>query len=270
MARFDQQKVLVTGAGSGIGRATALAFSKEGAYLIAVDMGADSLKETAKLIADQGGQCETHVVDVSSEGAMTALAKKVNAKHGALDVLVNNAGIGASGRFLETSIETWDKVHAVNVRGVMLGCKLFIPAMVERGHGHVVNTASMAGYFSAPDLPIYAASKFAVLGFSEALRIDMQKHGIGVSAICPGVINTNIVATTVSEGESAKWQAGAVAFYKKRNYGPEKVADAILKAVQHNKAVVPVSPEAWFGYYLKRFMPDLARTLAANPLPFMK
>ena len=270
MGHFENKKVLITGAGSGIGRATALAFARQGATIIAVDVGADGVKETAALIKAQGGACETHIADVSSQGAMKGLADKVHAKHGALDVLVNNAGIGASGRFLETSIETWDKVHAVNVRGVMLGCKLFIPAMVERGHGHVVNTASMAGYFSAPDLPIYAASKFAVLGFSEALRIDMQKHGIGVSAICPGVINTNIVATTVAEGESAKWQDGAVAFYKKRNYGPEKVADAIVNAVRHNRAVVPVSPEAWFGYYLKRFFPGLARTMAANPLPFMK
>ncbi|MES2489538.1 MAG: SDR family NAD(P)-dependent oxidoreductase [Pseudomonadota bacterium] len=270
MSRFDQQKILITGAGSGIGRATALAFAKEGAHIIAVDVGTASVKETAALIAAKGGSCETYTADVSSEKAMRSLADKVHAEHGALDVLVNNAGIGASGRFLETSIETWDKVHAVNVRGVMLGCKLFIPAMVERGHGHVVNTASMAGYFAAPDLPVYAASKFAVLGFSEALRMDLQKQNIGVTAICPGVINTNIVATTLAEGVSAKWQKNAVAFYKKRNYGPEKVASAIVDAVRHNRAVVPVSPEAWAGYYLKRFMPGLARTLASSPLPFMK
>jgi NAD(P)-dependent dehydrogenase (short-subunit alcohol dehydrogenase family) len=270
MGRFDQQKILITGAGSGIGRATALAFAKEGAHIIAVDVGTASVKETAELITAKGGSCETHTADVSSEKAMRSLADMVHAAHGAIDVLVNNAGIGASGRFLETSIETWDKVHAVNVRGVMLGCKLFIPAMVERGHGHVVNTASMAGYFAAPDLPVYAASKFAVLGFSEALRMDLKDQGIGVTAICPGVINTNIVATTVAEGASAKWQEGAVAFYKKRNYGPEKVASAIVDAVRHNRAVVPVSPEAWAGYYLKRFMPGLARTLAASPLPFMK
>jgi NAD(P)-dependent dehydrogenase (short-subunit alcohol dehydrogenase family) len=270
MTRFNSKKILITGAGSGIGRATALAFAREGAQVIAVDIGEAGLSETARLIAAQGGSCETHIADVSSESAMRALADTVHAAHGALDVLVNNAGIGASGRFLDTKVETWDRVHAINVRGVMLGCKLFIPPMVARGRGHVVNTASMAGYFAAPDLPVYAASKFAVLGFSESLRIDLKPKGIGVSAICPGIINTNIVATTVAEGESAKWQAGAVAFYQKRNYGPEKVASAILKAVQHNRAVVPVSPEAWFGYYVKRFFPGLARALAGNPLPFMK
>ncbi|MGH8540336.1 MAG: SDR family NAD(P)-dependent oxidoreductase [Stenotrophobium sp.] len=270
MTFFNSKKILITGAGSGIGCATALAFAVEGAQIIAVDIGEAGLSETARLIAAQGGRCETHVADVSSESAMRALADKVHAAHDALDVLVNNAGIGATGRFLETKIETWDRVLAVNVRGVMLGCKLFIPPMVERGRGHVVNTASMAGYFPSPDLPIYTASKYAVLGFSEALRIDLKSTGIGVSAICPGIINTNIVATTVAEGESAKWQAGAVAFYKKRNYGPEKVARAILKAVEHNRAVVPVSPEAWVGWYFKRFFPGLTRKLAGRSLPFMK
>ena len=270
MSSFKDQNILITGAGSGIGRETALAFSRLGAKILGVDIGAQGLAETARLVAAQGGQVETYICDVSSESAMQALAAQVQAAHGTLDVLVNNAGIGASGRFLDTSVATWDRVMAINVRGVLLGCKFFLPAMVARGRGHVVNTASMAGYFPAPDLPIYAASKYAVLGFSESLRIDMADKGIGVSAICPGVINTNIVATTVAEGESAKWQAGAVAFYKKRNYGPDKVAQAIVQAVRHNRAVVPVSPEAWFGYYLKRLFPALTLRLAGNPLPFMK
>lgn len=270
MSQFKGQKVLVTGAGSGIGRETAIAFAAQGAHVIAVDIGEAGLAGTVLTIQHAGGICETHVADVSSESAMRALADKVNAAHGALDILVNNAGIGASGRFLDTSVETWDRVMAINVRGVMLGCRLFLPAMVARGKGHVVNTASMAGYFASPDLPVYAASKYAVLGFSESLRIDMAGHGIGVSAICPGIINTNIVATTVAEGESAKWQSSAVDFYKKRNYGPEKVASAILGAVRSNAAVVPVSPEAWFGWYLKRLLPGVARAMAGRPLPFQK
>jgi NAD(P)-dependent dehydrogenase (short-subunit alcohol dehydrogenase family) len=156
MARLDQQKILITGAGSGIGRATALAFAKEGAIIIAVDVGADGLKETAALIKAQGGECETHIADVSKESVMQSLADKVHAKHGALDVLVNNAGIGASGRFLETSIETWDKVHAVNVRGVMLGCKLFIPPMVERGSNALFNSSSLNSYPSSFSLSLNA------------------------------------------------------------------------------------------------------------------
>ncbi|MEK6805979.1 MAG: SDR family NAD(P)-dependent oxidoreductase [Pseudomonadota bacterium] len=270
MGRFQNQKVLVTGGGSGIGRETVLAFAREGAQVIAVDVAEKGLRETVVLAQSEGFKCESHLADVSSEPAMRALAETVNKAHGALDVLVNNAGIGAAGRFLDTKVATWDRVHAINVRGVMLGCHAFLPAMVARGRGHVVNIASMAGYFAAADMPIYAASKFAVLGFSECLRMDLKDKGIGVSAICPGIINTNIVAQTVAEGAAAKWQAGAVEFYKKRNYTPDKVARAILKAVRCNIAVLPVSPEAWFGWYFKRFFPGLTRWIASNPLPFQK
>lgn len=270
MALFKNQKVLITGAGSGIGRETVRAFAREGAQVIAVDVNENGVRETAELVKAAGGQCAVELADVSDERAMRALGERVTQTHGALDVLVNNAGIGAAGRFLETQVETWDRVHAINVRGVMLGCHVFLPPMVARGKGHVVNIASMAGFFAGPDLPVYSASKYAVLGFSECLRMDLKSQGIGVSAICPGIINTNIVATTVAEGAAAKWQSGAVEFYKKRNYGPEKVATAILKAVRKNIAVLPVSPEAWFGWYVKRFFPHLARWLGANPLPFMK
>lgn len=270
MKRSDKQKILVTGAGSGIGRETVLAFAREGAQVIAVDVNQQSVRETAALAQAEGLACAIELADVSDERAMQALAARVHAQHGALDVLVNNAGIGAAGRFLDTKVATWDRVHSINVRGVMLGCHVFLPPMVARGRGHVVNTASMAGYFAAPDMPIYAASKFAVLGFSECLRMDLKDKGIGVSAICPGIINTNIVAATVAEGAAAQWQAGAVKFYQKRNYTPDKVAKAILKAVRCNIAVLPVSPEAWFGFYMKRFFPGLTRWLGANPLPFMK
>jgi short-subunit dehydrogenase len=201
---------------------------------------------------------------------MRALADTVHANCGYVDVLVNNAGIGAAGRFLDTRIETWDRVWNVNVKGVMLGCKFFLPPMIERGSGHVVNMSSLAGYLASPDMAIYAASKYAVLGFSEALRADLGDKGIGVSAICPGIVNTGIIAATTFEGRSSTAQEGAEQFYQRRNYPPSKVAAAILRAVEQNQAVVPVTPEAWTIYHLKRLLPSVARAIAARPLPFMK
>lgn len=269
MKDFKNKIVLITGAGGGIGRETALAFSAKGARIIAVDLAQQGLDETRALIEKRQGVCETLQVDVSDETAMHALAKTVHRKHGAVDVLVNNAGIGATGRFLETTSKTWDRVWAINVKGVMLGCQQFLPPMIERGSGHVVNLSSMAGFFASPDMVIYAASKFAVLGFSEALRADLQGKGIGVTAICPGIVNTNIVATSTTEGSAANWQQSAVAFYQKRNYPPSKVAHAIVEAVRRNVAVLPVTPEAWLMYHIKRLTPGLARKFAARPLPFV-
>ena len=271
MKSFSSKWVLITGAGSGIGRETALAFARQGARVIAVSLGEEGLLETRSLIVNEGGACETYAADVSDEAAMRIVADDVHARHGVLDVLVNNAGIGATGRFLDTRVETWDRVWSINVKGVMLGCRLFLPRMIQRGQGgHVVNVASMAGYFASPEMSIYAASKFAVLGFSEALRADLKEKGIGVSAICPGIVDTNIVATAIAEGGAASWQSGAVEFYKKRSYPPSKVAAAILRAVRRNTAVLPVTPEAWVVYHLKRLLPEVTRDLAARPLPFMK
>lgn len=182
---------------------------------------------------------------------------RIEREHGALDILVNNAGVGTAGDFLSTPLEDWHWVMGINLMGVVHGCKAFLPAMVARGSGHVVNVASAAGYFAAPDMSAYSASKHAVMGLTESLRLEMAAHGIGVSAICPGVINTNIVASTRMHGSKAAAQQKLVGFYQKRNYGPEQVAEGIAEAIVSNRAVLPVSPEAWAMYAGKRVMPGL-------------
>lgn len=266
--RYSKQVALVTGGGSGIGRETALQLAAEGAHVVLVDLNEAGMKETARLIDQQGGSSESHVANVARRGDMNNLARRINKAHGALDILINNAGIGSAGAFLETSLDTWDKVIDVNVKGVVHGCHYFLPAMVERGRGHVVNIASAAAFVAPKDMPIYCTSKFAVLGFTESLRAEMADHGIGVSAICPGIINTAIVANTVYEGKFSKGgRDNAVALYKKRNYPPNKVARAILSAIDRNRAVVPVSPEAWALYYTKRFAPRLLNWMERQEAP---
>jgi NAD(P)-dependent dehydrogenase (short-subunit alcohol dehydrogenase family) len=266
--RFGGQLVLVTGAGSGIGRATAYAFAEAGARVVAVDRDAEGAARTAemsRLIGAPEAWAET--VDVSDEQAMEKLAAKVAAEYGVVDVLVNNAGIGLGGSFFDTSPEDWKKVLDVNLWGVIHGCRLFGKQMAERGQGgHIVNTASAAAYQPSRALPAYSTSKAAVLMLSECLRAELTGQGIGVSAICPGFVNTNITSTArfagVDAEEEKRRQKRSARLYGLRNYPPEKVADAILRAVVRNQAVVPVTPEARGAHLMSRFTPRALRALA--------
>lgn len=177
---------------------------------------------------------------------------------------MNNAGVGLGGGFLDTSLEDWDWILGINLRGVVHGCHFFLPKMAARGRGgHVVNVASAAGFVASEALSAYATTKFAVVGLSEALRDELTPHGIGVTAICPGIIDTPITGSAQLRGKAARPGAREqmMEFYRRRNYGPERVAAKILKAVARNAAVAPVSPEAWMLYLLKRLAPGFVARL---------
>ncbi|MGG7609507.1 SDR family NAD(P)-dependent oxidoreductase, partial [Streptomyces sp. ZG43] len=210
-------------------------------------------------------------VDVGDEQAMEKFAAKVAAEYGTVDVLVNNAGIGLSGPLLDTTPEEWRRVLDVNLWGVIHGCRLFGRQMAERDQGgHIVNLASAAAYLPSKTLPAYSTSKAAVLMLSESLRAELAPRAIGVTAICPGIVNTGITRTSRFAGASkegeAKQQQRAARLYGMRNYPPEKVADAILRAVLDNSAVVPVTPEARGSRLLARLSPKGARAFARlNP-----
>ncbi|MFF4588510.1 SDR family oxidoreductase [Streptomyces sp. NPDC001388] len=266
--RFGGQLVLVTGAGSGIGRATALAFAEAGARIVAVDRDAESAARTAERALLLGApEAWAETVDVSVEREMEELAAKVHAEYGVLDVLVNNAGIGLSGSFFDTTADDWRRVLDVNLWGVIHGCRLFGRRMAERGQGgHIVNTASAAAFQPSRVLPAYSTSKAAVLMLSECLRAELAGQDIGVTAVCPGLVNTNITATAsfvgVDAAEEERRQKRSARAYRLRNYPPEKVADAILRAVVRNEAVVPVTPEARGAHALSRFAPGVLRGVA--------
>ncbi len=266
--RFGGQLVLVTGAGSGIGRATALAFAEAGARVLAVDRDAEAAARTAAEARRRGAAAAwAETADVSDERAMEKLAGRVTTEHGVVDVLVNNAGIGLGGSFFDTTTEDWKKVLDVNLWGVIHGCRLFGGRMAERGQGgHIVNVASAAAFQPSRALPAYSTSKAAVLMLSECLRAELAGRGIGVSAVCPGFVNTAITSTArfagVDAEEERRLQKRAARLYGLRNYPPEKVAAAILRAVVRDEAVVPVTPEARTAYVLSRWMPGALRRIA--------
>jgi len=204
-------------------------------------------------------------VDVADREQMRSFADAVSAQTGAVDLLVNNAGVGLAARFLDTTLDDWDWIVGINLMGVVHGCHFFLPPMIARGKGgHVANVSSMAGYHASPALAAYSATKFAVLGLSEALREELRPHRIGVTAICPGIINTPITTSARARGRADDPQVRerAVALYQRRNYGPDRVAKNILQAVARNRTVAPISPEAWGAYALKRASPRLAGWVA--------
>ena len=267
--------MLVTGAGSGIGRATALAFAGRGATVIAADLDEETAGYTAKLCDATGGRGVACQADVSSATQYEVLVKDVLADHGVPDVVVNNAGIGMAGSFLDTTLEDWDSILGVNLWGVIHGCRLFGRAMVDRGEGgHIVNVASAAAYTPSRNFAAYATTKAAVLMLSECLRAELAGAGVGVSAICPGFANTGIAMATRYVGATADTQdrlrRRADRAYRRRNLTPDTIAAAILGAVDRNEAVVPVGAEARIGRAATRVTPGLTRRLASIEMPGMK
>ena len=239
--------VLITGAGSGIGAATARAFAQRGDTVHVADV---DLAAAEKVAAEIGGKA--HEVDVSDRAAMEALAAEV----GTVDVLVNNAGVGMTGRFTSMTETDWDWIRGVNLDGVVNGCAAFGPAMLAAGRGHVVNLSSGLGYTMRATEPGYVTTKAGVLALSRCLRADWRDQGVGVAAICPGVINTPIIDATrfLGDQDDPAIRKRTTRLFR-RGHKPEAVAKAIVKAVEKDRPVVPVGFEAWLGWWMHRYLP---------------
>ena len=191
-----QEKVsLVTGAGSGIGQAIAQLFAQQGAFVWVVDRNAAAAESTVAAIRAAGGQAEAIAVDVSDPAATLALASRIPR----VDLLVNNAGIGHVGNLLGTAAEDLDRLHAVNVRGPFNLCKAFVPGMLERRTGSVINLASIGGVLAVRDRLAYTITKHAVVGLTKALALDHSHTGVGFDAICPGRVETPFVKARIAE-----------------------------------------------------------------------
>lgn len=247
--------VLVTGAASGIGRATAAAFARRGAHLYLCDLDQARLAEVRAELGDAVVLAER--VDVADRAAMARFAEAVHARVPALDVLVNNAGVAFAGRFLETSLDDFDWVMGVNLRGVVHGCHFFAPPMTLRRRGQIINISSVLGFWGAPQVSAYVASKFAVLGFSQSLRTELSRHGVGVTAICPGMIATSIVEGGRFGAEASGRRDRIVRLFQRRGATPELVAEAIVAAATANPAMRPVALDSWLMYAMTRLVPGV-------------
>jgi NAD(P)-dependent dehydrogenase (short-subunit alcohol dehydrogenase family)/pimeloyl-ACP methyl ester carboxylesterase len=263
VAQLRGRLALVTGAASGIGEATARQLGAHGARVLLVDRDA----EGAASVAESIDGAHAFACDVSDAAEMERLVGTVLDEYGVPQIVVNNAGIGIAGPFLDTGFEEWRRIVSINLMGVVYGARLFGKAMVDHGEGgQIVNTASAAAFAPSRALPAYSTTKAAVLMLSECLRAELEPSGIGVTAVCPGFIATNITRTTqwVGRGEDEQRELSEYVTerYRRRNFTPDRVAAEIVEAIGADRPVAVITPEAKLLRAVSRFAPGVMRRLA--------
>ncbi len=256
MTTFDGKIAVVTGAGSGIGKAIAQRLHRFGAHVVMSDIDADTLGSAAREIGD----VETAVVDVSDANQVEAWIEGVASEHGRIDLLFNNAGMGVIGEVRDLSLDDWKRVIDVNLYGVVHGVAAAYPRMVKQGFGHIVNTASLGGLVPLPAGASYAAAKFGVVGLSLSLRLEAEPLGIKVSCVCPAAVETEI-------DRNAKWiNVDRDHFLKSRPGKPmqaSKCARIILKGMEKNRDLIlpgAASAVSW----THRYFPFLTRQIGVS------
>jgi NAD(P)-dependent dehydrogenase (short-subunit alcohol dehydrogenase family) len=257
---FRGKTALVTGAGSGLGRALCLAIAREGARVIAVDIDGETARETADSIEGLGMSCTALKADVSSEDDMRSLAGRVLSESGRVDLLVNTAGVGIGGRIESLTLEDWKLAIGVNLWGSVYGIHYFLPRMIEEGEGHIVSVSSVSGLVGLPNTAPYAAAKHALVGLCESLRFDLAKHGIGVTVVCPGGIRTGFFdhMTVRTQGERDEKYVRFVRWIWERfSMSPEKAALKVIGGIKRNKPLLLMGIETYLVYFLKRLFPRL-------------
>jgi NAD(P)-dependent dehydrogenase (short-subunit alcohol dehydrogenase family) len=265
---FGGKVVVVTGAGSGIGRSSAMLFAKLGAKAHVADVNADSAASVVAEIETRGGKAVAHTVDVTDPDAVDALAQAVFDADGRVDVLHSNAGIGHAADIAETTVDDWQRVIGVNLLGMAYVVQAFIPRMLAQGgRSSIVNTASMAGLVAAPGMAPYSASKFGVVGMSESLNAELAPQGIHVCAVCPGIIDTPITRSAIMRGEFADRREQAIEFYRKRGATPDQVAEAVVDAVRKRKVIQPVPLSHVMPVWLLKRVSVRASQVVARALP---
>jgi NAD(P)-dependent dehydrogenase (short-subunit alcohol dehydrogenase family) len=266
----------VTGGASGIGKALSGALVARGASVVIADINASSAAAVARELDELGPGSATSVsLDVADAKGFERAVGEVHEQHGRLDLLFNNAGIGIGGPVEELGLEHWERTLDVNLRGVVHGVVAAYPLMVKQGFGHIVNTASLAGLLPFPFGVPYGMTKHAVVGLSVSLRGEARAHGVRVSAVCPGVIDTPILD---SEGPAdlprTRLAGRGREMFLRSNHGPayppERLAEDVLRGVERNRAIIVAPARARTLWLAQRISPRLVERLTARELKWIR
>jgi 2-keto-3-deoxy-L-fuconate dehydrogenase len=230
MFRLDGKTALVTGGGSGIGEATVRALATAGARVYVADRDGAAAARVAASLVSEGRDARAATVDVTDEAGVLASAAAIGREHSALDILVNNAGIGHVGTIEQTSAADLDRLYSVNVRGVFITSKAFLPGMLARGKGSIINLASIGGIVGIRDRLAYCTTKFAVVGLTKSMALDHAKQGVRVNCVCPGRVETPFVSARLKEyaDPAAAYREMSETQAVGRMGTPDEIAAAIL------------------------------------------
>jgi NAD(P)-dependent dehydrogenase (short-subunit alcohol dehydrogenase family) len=265
MRDLNGKTVLITGAAGGLGRALALASAREGAVVLLCDVNGAGLEEIRGLLRSTGAECRSYVADISDHVAVAEMAAEIRHEFGGLDVLVNNAAVFVWADFADTTLDDWDWLMGVNLWGPILTTNAFLPGMMERNSGHIVNVASLGGLVTMPTLSGYSTTKFGLVGLTETLQHELEPHGINVTLVCPGNIRTPIIERIIVRGYDRE-KLIRMSYGAMPRMAPERAASIILKGVKRDKAMIILTPSAHTMYFIKRLSSNLYRVMLGRPM----
>ncbi len=255
MKRFPRKRVVITGAGSGLGRAMSIEFAKLGWRVCISDINPERAEQTRTLVEKSGGTPLVIDCDVTRPEQLEALAGALEKQWGGVDVVINNAGVAAAGYMEKIALETWDWIIALNLKSVIYSCRSFIPMLEKQGGGHIVNVASNAGIASLPEMSCYNVTKAGVISLSETLRSELADRKIGVSVVAPSFFKTNLMDQFSSPDPRQRKMANA--FFDRSRATSKDVAKDAIRAVRKNRLYVITQMDGKFAWICKRMTPRL-------------
>jgi NAD(P)-dependent dehydrogenase (short-subunit alcohol dehydrogenase family) len=261
---MQARRVLITGAGSGLGLALAQRYAGAGCVVACVDLIAERAHEAVASLPGEGHLAFT--ADVGSDASMDALHAELSQIWPRIDVLINNAGIASGGGLIDTTDEEWQRLLNINLMGVVRGCRLFLPSMIDHGRGQIINTASFAGLAGAPYIMSYGVSKAAVVALSEQLRAEVAGEGVRVSVICPAFFQTNLLQNFHGD---ARMRSTAAKMMERSDDTLDSVADKVFADAERGRFLILPTKKEPMRWRLKRWLPEFyfnkVRKLGARP-----